>query len=67
MKDMANLYRKMPTFNLQVLRSVKFERKSRLESYEGGFFNKREIEVLAHQIHQIDVELAARFYQMPLP
>lgn len=66
-KEMANIYRKTPTENLKVLRSKKAARLMRLRREGQGYFNKKEIEALEHNIHQIDVELTARFYQMSLP
>jgi len=67
MNDMANVYRKRKSDELRELRSRKAVRLQKLESEPTGFFVKREIEILTHQIHQIDVELTARFYQRELP
>jgi len=66
MKDMANVYRNRKSDDLRLLRSKKIVRLQKLESEVSGFFVKREIEILNHQIHQIDVELTARFYQATL-
>jgi len=67
MKDMSNLYHKLPSDSLRSLRSKKHVRLQKLQSEYQSFFVKREVEMLEHQIHQIDVELTARFLQLPLP
>jgi len=66
MRDMANLYHKLPTDSLKVLRSKKVVRLQKLEAEHRSFFVKQELEAVQYQIHQIDVELTARFLLMKL-
>lgn len=67
MRNMANIYRKLTSGDLKTLRSKKVNRLQKLSGEPRGFFVSKEIEALTHQIHQIDVELTARFYKMGLP
>lgn len=67
MNNMANVYRHYLSGELTILRSKKIVRLQKLEALPKTYFVKLEIEALEHQIHQIEVELTARFYQMPLP
>jgi len=67
MRDMSNLYRVKRTDELKELRSKKAVRLANLQEQCPGFFANREIEALEYQIHRIDVELTARFYQTKMP
>jgi len=60
---MANLYRKLTSDELRVLRSKKVILLNKLQSQPRGFFVRTEQERIEHQIHQIDVELTCRFHQ----
>jgi len=66
MKDMANAYRWIASDRLRELRSIKCVRRDKLKSQGRSFFLDRELEAVERQIHQIDVELTARFYQASL-
>jgi len=63
---MSKVYRHMSSDNLRELRSKKIVRLQKCEGFCDGFFNKREIDFLNQTIHQIDVELTARFLQLEL-
>jgi len=65
--DMANIYRKRKTDELRTLRSKKFVRLQKLEAEADTYFVRNERTILQHQIHQIDVELNSRFFQLGLP
>jgi len=66
MKDMANVYRKRSSDELRLLRSKKIVRLEKCAGFCDGYFNRKEMIILAHQIHQIDVELTCRFQQQAL-
>jgi len=66
MRDMANIYRNRTSDDLRTLRSKKLVRLQLLDSWADTWYVKRERDVLLHQVHQIDVELNARFLQQAL-
>jgi len=66
MKDMANVYRNRTSDDLRLLRSKKVVRLEKCAGFCDGYFNRKEMTILALQIHQIDVELNARFLQQAL-
>jgi len=67
MHDNSKTYMNMSTDELRTLRSKKALALQNLEAGAGGFFVGRDVRALQYNIHQIDVELTARFLQMPLP
>lgn len=66
MRDNSNLYRKLSNEKIRELRSKKFVRLQKIENIPGSYLIRQEREALKHQIHQIDVEINARFLQLTL-
>jgi len=64
-KDMSTVYRGMDTKALRVLRSKKVLKLDKIGGYN-SYFAKRDRELLAHQIDQIDAELQCRADQLEL-
>jgi len=65
MRDMANIYRYCTTGNLRLNLSRK--RRELKMINPKSTWAKRDIRELQYHIHQIEVELAARAAQKPLP
>lgn len=61
-----SIYEKRTIAELMELRSKKYVRLTYLQGLQTGYLDAKEIEALARQINKIDVEITAKFYQMPL-
>jgi len=66
MRDMTSFYQFQTTHNLNVLRSKKYNRLSKLRSEPATYLNMQERKKLDQQIIWIDSELACRAGQMRL-
>lgn len=64
-KDMSKVYAKKTELDLRKLRSKKVLQLNKLATLN-GYFVKRDRELLAAQIDQIDAELECRKLQLPL-
>lgn len=66
MRDMSKVYQNLSLEQLQTRRSKAVVERDR-EAQGKARFNDREVRVLNHIIHQIDVEITCRMQQRPLP
>lgn len=64
-KDMASVYAKIETKQLRMLRSKKVLQVDKIGGYN-SYFARRDRDLLAHQISQIDAELECRAAQLAL-
>jgi hypothetical protein len=65
-KDMTSFYAQQTVFDLNRLRSQKFNRVSKLRKEAATYLNLQELKKLLEQIKWIDAELACRRDQMSL-
>lgn len=66
MRDMTSFYQFQSTHNLNVLRSKKYNRLTKLQREPSTYLNMQERKTLNQQILWIDAELACRAGQMKL-
>jgi len=64
MKYMGYFYQNMSEYDLNVLRSKKYNRVSRLRKEASTYLNMQELKKLLEQINWIDAEIRCRHEQM---
>lgn len=66
MKYMGDFYARMTEYDLNVLRSKKYNRVSKLRKEASTYLNMQELKKLVEQIKWIDAEIRCRHEQMEL-